>query len=391
MAANSLVLGVEIIGEFKKLTAATTGAQSSLNGLNKKTAAISRSMNRALGAIGLGFSLRVITNELEQAGKAAAEDAKSMKLLEIGMINTGKATEENVKQAEAYIKKMQFTAAIADDELRPAYQKLFTATGNVTEANRLLTIAADAAAYSGKDLSAVSQAMAKSLAGSDTALVRLIPSLKGVNDPMGELERLTKGAAEAAANLDPYQRMQVIFGELQEQIGMALMPKLQEFSTWLATPEGQDKMQKLADLAVLVITKFGELAQWVVDNKNWLVPMVTAIGAVTTAFKVATVAAEAFKTATIIGAAIGGSAAGVAGAVGAGAAIGGFQQGQQTAQNAKIYGQGFAQLKAQYNKPKAGTTVNVNVKNVTDAKTIIDTVKRFTNSSGTSLGRALMQ
>lgn len=314
MAGNSLVLGVEIIGEFKKLTAATNGAQSSLSSLNKRTAAISRSMTRAFAAIGIGFSLRTIVNELEQAGKAAAEDAKSMKILELAMINTGKATDKNVKQAEAFIKKMQFTAAVADDDLRPAYQKLFTATGDVTKANDLLKVAVDAAAYSGKDLSAVSAAMSKALAGSDTALVRLIPSLKGVNDPMAELARLTDGAAEAAANLDPYQRMQIVFGEMQEQIGTALLPTLSKFSDWLATPEGQEKLQGIIDLVVGVIEEFGNLASWVAENKDWLLPMVAAIGAVTTAFKAATVAANLFKAAATLGLAGGFGLAGAAGA-----------------------------------------------------------------------------
>jgi len=388
----SLVLNVEILGEFKQLTAATKGAQNSLNSLNKRTKAISSGMNRAFAAIGIGFSLRTIQRELEEAGKAAVADAKSMNLLALAMENSAGATKDQVAQAEKSINRMQFQAGVADDELRPAFQKLFIATKDVTSSNRLLQIALDASAATGKSLDAVSTAMAKSLAGSDTALLRLIPSLKGATDPMAELERTFAGAAAEAANTDPYMRMQVIFGEMQEQIGMALLPVLNEFSAWLATPEGEAKLQEIVDGLKAIVTQGAKLVSWVIDNKDWLVPMVTAIGALTVAWNVATGAAKAYAAIAGLGAiGAGGAAAGAIGAIGVGAAVGGFMQGQQTAKNAEIYGQGFAQLKQDFNKPKAGTTVNVNVKNVTDAKTIIDTVKRFTNSSGTSLGRALMQ
>lgn len=385
----SLILGVEILGEYKQLTAATKGAQSQLSALNKRTKAISNGMNRAFAAIGVGFSLAIITRELEEAGKAAVEDTKSMNLLALAMENSANATKSQIAQAEKAINRMQFQAGVADDQLRPAYQKLFIATGSVTESNRLLAIALDASAATGKGLDAVSQAMAKSLAGSDTALVKLIPSLKGAKDPMAELEATFKGAAEAAANTDPYARMQVLFGEMQEQIGMALLPTLNKLSAWLATPEGQAKLQALVDFAVLIVAKFGDMASWVAENKDWLVPMVVAIGAVTTAFKVATAAVEAFKTASLLAGVIGSSAAGAAGAIGAGAAIGGFQQGQTLGQQSQIYGQGFKQLGSSVLGKNSGTTVNVNVKTVTDAKSVIKSVSQFEKSTGTTLAKAL--
>jgi hypothetical protein len=183
--------------------------------------------------------------------------------------------------------------------------------------------------------------------------------------------------------------MQVIFGEIQEQIGVILLPTLNQLATWLATPHGQETLQQLVDKVKEVLSAFIGFTQWVIANKGWLVPMVVAIGTVTTAFNIATAAAKAFQAAALLG--IGGKAAGVAGLVGGGAAAGGFIQGQMAGKTAQIYGQGFTQLKQDFNKPKGGATVNVNVKNVTDAKTIINEVKRFTNSSGTSLGRALIQ
>ncbi len=112
---------------------------------------------------------------------------------------------------------------------------------------------------------------------------------------MAELERLFKGAAAEAANTDPYQRMQVIFGEMQEQIGTALLPLLEEFSAWLSTPEGQAKLQAIVDGLKDVITQGVKLVKWVLDNKDWLVPMVVAIGGLTAAWNAATGAVQAYQ------------------------------------------------------------------------------------------------
>ena len=231
--AGSLALNVEILGQFNKLTAATKGASNQLSGLNKTATSISKGMNKAFGLIGVGFSLNFLKNELGEAAKAAVADAKSMEILSIAMQNTGDATAFTVKEAEKSIRAMSLQAAVADDVLRPAYQKLFIATGSVTKSNRYLQIALDASAATGKDLDSVTQAMAKSLAGSDTALMKLIPSLRNAKDPLTELEKTFAGAATAAANLDPYQRMNVAFGEIQESVGTVLLPVLNDFANYL--------------------------------------------------------------------------------------------------------------------------------------------------------------
>ena len=247
--AGTLALNVEILGQFNKLTDATKGATSQLTGLSKTTQSISSTMNKAFGVIGIGFSLGFLKRELSEASKAAIEDAKSMEILSIAMQNTGKATAFTVKEAEDSIRAMSLEAAVADDVLRPAYQKLFIATGSVTQSNRLLQVALDASAATGKDLDSVTQAMAKSLAGQDTALLKLIPSLRGATDPMAELEKTFAGAATAAANLDPYQRMNVAFGEIQESVGVALMPVLNDFADYLvdSVPKIQAFFEELND------------------------------------------------------------------------------------------------------------------------------------------------
>jgi hypothetical protein len=392
--AGTLALNVEILGEFKKLTAATKGAEGSLAGLNKTTSAISSGMIKALGAIGVGFSLGFIKDQFEQAAKAAVEDVKSQQLLAIAMENTGKATAATVAEAEASIKAMQLQTSVADDILRPAFQKLFIATGNVTDSNRYLQIALDTSAATGKDLDSVTQAMAKSLAGQDTALLKLIPSLRGVEDPLSELEKTFAGAAEAAADTDPYQRMNIIFGEMQEQVGMALLPILNEFSDWLATPEGQAKLQEIVDGIVEIIESIIEAVAYVEENKDWLLPMVAAIGGVTAAWNLATAAVNGFKTAAGIAAFVSGSAVATTGAVLAGSATGGFMEGQQAIRNAEIlsggtrFEEGRGLFGGAFQAPAPVINNNISVRTDATAKEIADAINRANRASGTNLIRA---
>jgi hypothetical protein len=237
--------------------------------------------------------------------------------------------------------------------------------------------------------------MAKSLAGQDTALLKLIPSLRGVEDPLSELEKTFAGAAEAAADTDPYQRMQIIFGELQEQIGMALLPLLNEFSDWLATPEGQAKLQEIVDGIVDIITEMVKAVRFVEENKDWLLPMVAAIGGVTAAWNLATVAVNGFKTAAGIAAFVSGSAVASTGAVIAGSAAGGFMQGQALGEQSRIYGGdpavGYKETGRLFGdaftapRPNQNVTINVNNGNVT-AQQILDKLRRLNKSSGTQGG-----
>jgi hypothetical protein len=292
----SLVLNVEILGEFKKLTTATTGAAKDLNSLKKTTDKISSGMKTALGAIGLGFSLGVVVRELKEASKAAIEDVKSQELLALSLQASTKATDNQIAAVEKVIGKYQLQASVADDQLRPAFAKLTQSTGNLEESSKLLGIALDVSAGSGKSLDAVTQAMSKALEGSTGALERLLPAVKGVDDPMAFLEERFKGAASAASNVDPYTRMNILFGELQEQVGMALLPYLEDFSDWLAEPGTTEMLQEIVTVIVDLIKKFGEVISFVVKYKDVLIPLVAVVGTLVAAVKAVSTAMTVYNT-----------------------------------------------------------------------------------------------
>ena len=128
--------------------------------------------------------------------------------------------------------------------------------------------------------------------------------------------------------------------------------------------------------------------------------MVIAIGAVTTAWNLATAALNIYKTAagisTVAGAAAaaGIAGAGTLGALGAGAAAGGFIQGQTLGQQSQIFaGSGFQQggrLFGDAFQPSAPTTINNNISVKTDAtaQEIANAINRANRASGTNLIRS---
>jgi hypothetical protein len=233
--AASLLLGIKAVFDDKGLK----DAQKQFDKLGK-------GVKTALGAAGIAVGIAAITSALKDSAKAAAEDAKSQALLANGLRNSVGATESQIASVEESIRQMQLQAAVADDQIRPAFDQLARATGDLGEATRLTNIALDISAATGKDLGSVSVALGRAVNGSTTALSRLGINVKGVADPIGLLEQRFQGAAEAAANNDPFQRLQIIFDDLREQVGQYLLPMLNNLATYFSSADFADAFDKLA-------------------------------------------------------------------------------------------------------------------------------------------------
>lgn len=206
------------------------------------------SLKSVVGALGLSVGIGALVNTLKDASKAAIEDTKSQALLANQLMNTVGATDDQITAVEASISAMQLQASVADDVIRPAFAQLTRATGDVAKATELTQLALDVSAGTGRDLGAVSVALSKAYQGNTTALSRLgIKAKDGVNI-FDQLKTEFDGAAEAAAQNDPYQRLNIIFGEIQEQIGLALMPELDSLADYFASPAGQKELQGYATL-----------------------------------------------------------------------------------------------------------------------------------------------
>jgi len=249
------------------------------------------SMKGLLGAAGLTVGLSSVANVLKESAAAAIDDVKSQALLANQLRNTVGASDAQIASVEASIKSMQNQAAVADDVIRPAFASLVRATGDVGQATKLTSLALDVAAGTGKDLGAVSLALGKAVNGSTTSLLKLVPSIKGASNPMGELTKQFNGAAQAAANNDPIQQLSIVMGELQEQIGTYLLPAMKNLATYLTSDEfagavdsafkGFDKIFDAVDVLTGAVPLLGKAFDGLgkeLSDGNW-VKFIPIIGA----------------------------------------------------------------------------------------------------------------
>jgi hypothetical protein len=205
------------IADFKKLE--TNGQKAAF--AIKKAAVPAGLAIAALGAVAF------------DAVKAFAEDDAAAQKLALTLSNVTYATDDQIASVEKFITKTSMAAAVADDELRPALDKLVRGTGDVAQAQDLLTLALDVSAGTGKDLGAVSDALSKAYNGNFTALKKLDPALASLieegadaDEVFGRLGATFKNQASTAANTTSGQmkNLSIQMGEFKESIGAAVAP-----------------------------------------------------------------------------------------------------------------------------------------------------------------------
>ena len=168
--------------------------------------------------------------------KAAIEDEAAQLRLANALKNVTGATQAQISAVEEQILKTSLATGVADDQLRPALQRLATATGSVTESQDLLNLALDISAATGKSVESVSNALGKAYEGNTSSLTRLGVGLSaaeiktlGLQGTVKQLAETFGGAATVQANTFEGQiaRLKVGFDEAKESIGAALLPTLQ--------------------------------------------------------------------------------------------------------------------------------------------------------------------
>lgn len=207
----------------------------------------------AAGAAALAYAGTLLVDGV----KAAIEDEKAQTKLATALKNATDATDAQIASVEDYITQASIQFGITDDKLRPSFEKLAIATGDLTKAQELQSLAMDVAAGTGKDLDAVSLALAKAYNGNIGALTRL-----GVPLDENTIKSKDFGAAmqvlndnfggQAAAQADTFEgkmtRLSIAFDEAKETAGAFIL----------------DAIQPLADIAVNdvipALSKFGEAA-----------------------------------------------------------------------------------------------------------------------------------
>jgi hypothetical protein len=235
--ARAKAISITVTGNTAPLRKSLREADKELSAFGKAQAQWAQASALAYGVLG-----SAIGQFAADSVRAAIDDQKGQALLADQLQKTVGANEAAVKSAESYIETLMLSSNVADDELRPALAQLVRVTGDLGKAQRLLGVAVDVSAGSGKELSAVVSALSKAADGQTSALRRLGAGLSSAALNSGDLDVVlaelnTKfgGASAAAVNTTAGQieNLSLRFGELKEQIGTELLPVVERVSSEL--------------------------------------------------------------------------------------------------------------------------------------------------------------
>jgi hypothetical protein len=230
-----LAILAEVADFNKNLKTAGTSAESlgdQFTNFGKKAALAFAAAGAAIGA----YAKAAIEN-------AAADEAAQRKLT-LTIQNTTNATAAQIAGVEDYISKTSLAIGVTDDQLRPAFSRLVRSTNDVEEAQKLLNLALDISSATGKPLEAVSNALGKAYDGNSQALGRLglglDANLLKSKDTDAIMNTLTKtfgnfAENEAQSTEKGLARIKIATDELNEQIGTALLPLVQQFTQYILT------------------------------------------------------------------------------------------------------------------------------------------------------------
>jgi hypothetical protein len=174
--------------------------------------------------------------------KAAIEDEQAQLRLAAALRTATGATEGQIRATEDFILQTSLATGVADDQLRPAMQRLAVSTKDTGEAQRLLALALDISKGRGLDLEQVANALGRAQDGNTASLGRLGLGLSktelatlSFTEIQTKLSDLYGGAA--ATNAETFQgkidRLKVGFDEAKESLGVALLPAVEQFITFL--------------------------------------------------------------------------------------------------------------------------------------------------------------
>ena len=270
----------------------------------------------AIGAVGIGMFAA-------DALKAADNSEKIGRGLENAIKNAGVfgSTQEDISKATDALQdhaKMLGELIGIDDEVLLSIERTWMAVpelaGLGTEGiKNLAKVTADVAAGTGKDIESIGTAFIKIAGDEETALSKL--TRQGIvftdaqkeqynlflenNDQIGAQAYLVEtlgttysGAAEAMAS--PLDRMNQMWENLSETIGVALLPAAEELSDKLgkaiadmvAKPEFAQFLSEATDFALGLVQGLVDFSTWWGDNQALIGGIAIAIGAIAAAIGV---------------------------------------------------------------------------------------------------------
>ena len=242
MARDTRTLSLKILADIDDLKNKLNQADNAVETNSEKISAFGKKAAAAF-AVAAAAAVAYGTKLAVDGVKAAIEDEQAQLRLAAALRTATGATEGQIKATEDFILQTSLATGVADDQLRPAMQRLAVSTKDTEEAQRLLSLALDISKGRGLDLEQVANALGRAQDGNTAALGRLGLGLSkaelstlSFTDIQTKLSDLYGGAA--ATNAETFQgkidRLKVGFDEAKESLGTALLPFVEQFITFLS-------------------------------------------------------------------------------------------------------------------------------------------------------------
>jgi hypothetical protein len=278
MATGTRALTLKLIADIddfnKNLTKGSTEVEG-FGGKIEKFGKVAAAAFAAAAAAAVAYAGKLAIDGV----KAAIEDEAAQVRLAAALENATGATRDQIAAVEQQITKTALATGVADDQLRPALQRLAVSTGDTTKAQELLNLALDVAQATGKPLETVANALGRAYDGNTTSLGKLGIGLSAAElktmsftDVQGRLSDLFGGAA--AKNAETFQgrmdRLKVAFDEAKETIGYALLPIIERLVSFVVN-QVVPNLQKFA-------SAFDPIVKAINENKDSFQKLFNFIG-----------------------------------------------------------------------------------------------------------------
>lgn len=250
-------------------------AQKDIQKLGDSYKSFAKSATKAFLGV---FAAQKMLSYSKLAVKAFAADDKAAKILSHSLDNLGLSYAN--PQVKTFIADLETQFHVLDDNLRPAYQKILTSTGDWRKSQDLLKTALDLSAMSGLDVVSVAGDLSKAYVGNTKGLqkyglglTKTQLSAMSFEEILARIAVVSKGQAEVAA--DSYagalDALNVSAANAAETIGKSLVQAFQEASGSNGVGAMQNAISSLSSGvgdAIIGATRLAKIIGFFVYNKK---------------------------------------------------------------------------------------------------------------------------
>jgi len=212
---------VTIWGEFKK---------QGFNQAQRSTSTLEKGFKKLGAQVLAAFSVSAITQFSKAAIKAFEEDEKAASQLTNAIKNAGLAFQS--AEIRTFVKDLESSAMVMDDQLMPAMQRLIMLTGSFSRSQEILNTAIEVSRGTGVDLETVVADLSKAFQGQTRSLMKYnlgltATQLKGktFEQLLNRINDQYKGSN--AAYLETYagktEALNIAYANMQETVGKGLV------------------------------------------------------------------------------------------------------------------------------------------------------------------------